>query len=87
MFLYVNPDKLLQNIAKRGREYEASIKKEYLKNIHESYFTYFNQNPENRYLILNTNDIDFVNNQSDYENVLEAIFNNDLPVGLNRLFF
>ena len=87
VFLYVSPENLLQNIAKRGREYEASIKKEYLENIHESYFSYFKQNPENRYLILNTNDIDFVNNQSDYETVLGAIFDNDLPVGLNRLFF
>ena len=87
VFLHVSPDNLLRNIVNRGREYESSITKEYLKNIQESYFTYFRQNPENRYLILNTSDIDFVNNQSDYEKVLGAIFDDDHPVGLNRLFF
>ncbi|MCD4770171.1 MAG: deoxynucleoside kinase, partial [Bacteroidales bacterium] len=87
VFLHVSPDNLLKNIEKRGREYESSITKEYLKNIQESYFTYFRQNPENRYLILNTDDIDFVNSKSDYKKVLGAIFDSEHPIGLNRLFF
>lgn len=87
VYLHVNPDNLLRNIANRGREYESLITKEYLENIQESYFSYFKQNPENRYLIINIDDIDFVNNQSDYKKILGAIFDDDHPVGLNRLFF
>ena len=74
--------RLLENIEKRGRDYEKSITGEYLHKIHESYFTFFRQNRENRYLILDINNIDFVASEEHYEKVVEAIFK-DYPNGLN----
>jgi deoxyguanosine kinase len=35
VYLHLNPEKLLKNIEKRGRNYESSISKEYLKKIEE----------------------------------------------------
>jgi deoxyadenosine/deoxycytidine kinase len=60
VYLHVPAERLLENIASRGRAYEKSITGEYLTGIQESYFTFFRQNPENRYLILDHKDLDFV---------------------------
>lgn len=87
VYLHVPPEKLLKNIASRGREYESSINLEYLTKIQESYFTYFKQNQGYKYLILNTEDIDFVNNEDDYRKICAAIFETNHSLGIKRLFF
>jgi deoxyadenosine/deoxycytidine kinase len=71
----------------RGREYEKSITAEYLSGIQESYFTFFRQNPENRYLILEINDLDFVLRPEDYTKVTDVIFNEVIEPGLNLRIF
>ena len=83
VYLHLNPDRLLKNIEKRGRSYEEGISREYLQTIQESYFAFFKQNPENRYLIIDINEIDFVNNESHYNKIIETIFHKDYPPGMN----
>lgn len=85
VYLHLNPEKLLKNIDKRGRNYEKSISREYLKKIEESYFSFFRQNPENRYLVIDINEIDFVENEGHYIRIIDAIFYDDYPIGLNRV--
>jgi len=41
IYIHRSPDKLLQNIRKRGRSYEQGIDKSYLKSIQDSYFDFF----------------------------------------------
>jgi len=64
VYLHLKPDRLLLNIEKRGRSYEKSITAEYLQKIQDSYFSFFRQNPDNKYLIIDINGIDFVENES-----------------------
>jgi deoxyadenosine/deoxycytidine kinase len=85
VYLHLSPDRLMENIERRGRNYEKSITKEYLQKIQNSYFSFFKQNPENKYLILDVNDIDFVANESHYSKVIDTIFFDDYPVGLNKV--
>jgi deoxyguanosine kinase len=85
VYLHLNPDRLIQNIESRGRNYEKSITKEYLQKIQDSYFSFFKQNHENKYLVIDINDIDFVTNESHYTKVIDTIFFNDYPVGLNKV--
>jgi deoxyadenosine/deoxycytidine kinase len=85
VYLHLSPERLLQNIQKRGRGYEKSITKEYLQKIQESYFTFFRQNPENRYLVIDIENIDFVANESHYRKVIDAIFYDKYPSGMNTL--
>jgi deoxyadenosine/deoxycytidine kinase len=85
VYLHLTPERLLSNIEKRGRDYEKSITKEYLQKIQNSYFSFFKQNPENKYLVIDVNDIDFVVNESHYTKVIDAIFFDDYPVGLNKV--
>jgi deoxyadenosine/deoxycytidine kinase len=84
IYLHLEPERLLQNIEKRGRDYESTITAEYLGKIQDSYYTYFRQNPDNKYLILDTNSIDFVNNETDYNRIVKIIFDEDHRKGLNR---
>ena len=85
VYLHLNPDRLLENIKRRGRTYEKSITKEYLQKIQDSYFSFFKQNPENKYLIIDVNDIDFVANENHYLKIIGTIFFDDYPVGLNKV--
>ena len=83
VYLHVPPDRLLKNIAQRGREYEKTITADYLTGIQESYFNFFRQNPENRYLVLDMSNIDFVTSYSDYERIRETIFTTPVAQGIN----
>jgi deoxyadenosine/deoxycytidine kinase len=85
VYLHLNPERLLQNIERRGRNYEKSITKEYLQKIQDSYFTFFRQNPENRYLVIDINEIDFVENENHYSRIIDSIFYDDYPTGLNKV--
>ena len=83
VYLHVPAERLLKNIAMRGRDYERTITAEYLTGIQESYFTFFRQNPDNRYLVLDISNIDFVLNSEDYRKVTEMIFNQPVENGIN----
>jgi deoxyguanosine kinase len=85
VYLHLNTERLLKNIERRGRSYEKSISKEYLQKIQDSYFSFFKQNPGNKYLVIDINGIDFVTNDHDYSKIIDAIFSDDYPVGLNKV--
>jgi deoxyadenosine/deoxycytidine kinase len=85
VYLHLNPDRLLENIKRRGRTYEKSITKEYLQKIQDSYFTFFKQDAENKYLVIDINDIDFVANENHYTKIIDTIFFDDYPIGLNKV--
>jgi len=86
VYLYVEIDKLIENIQKRGRNYEKKIQKEYLQNIQNGYLDYIKNNQHKlRILIIDTNNIDFVNNYNDYCKITETIFEKDYEVGINRV--
>ncbi len=83
VYLHVDVPRLLENIKKRGRPYEQNIKPEYLEKIQHGYFDYFKQQTDFRFLIIDTNNIDFVENEKDYERLVENIFDRDHDKGLN----
>lgn len=85
VYLHLSPDRLLKNIKKRGRNYESYITKEYLQKIQESYFAFFRQNPENKYLVIDVNAVDYVNNEDDYRRIVDTIFSKDYTTGLNMV--
>lgn len=74
IFLWNPVEKLLKNISTRGREYERTITAEYLKEIHDSYIDFFNQNPAYEVQFIDCTNIDFVNNKDDYKKICNLIF-------------
>lgn len=85
VYLHLSLERLIRNIEKRGRNYEQNISKEYLRKIQESYFSFFKQNPDNKYIVIDVNNVDFVANESDYAKIIETIFCRDYPTGLNKV--
>ncbi len=85
VYLHLKPGRLLENIRKRGREFEKSITVEYLQKIQDSYFLFFRQNPENKYLVIDINKIDFVADEGDYQKVMECVFGRSFSNGLNMV--
>ncbi len=85
VYLHSDTEKLLENIAKRGRDYEKEITPEYLDKIRDGYFHFFKQVNSFPVLIIDINHIDFVNNNQHYELLKEAIFKSDYKLGINRL--
>ncbi len=85
VYLHLDPERLLHNIKKRGRDYEQTITKEYLQKIQDSYFTFFKQNPGNKYLLIDINELDFVADEEEYNKIIEIIFSHEYPAGLNKV--
>ena len=73
IFLQSGTDRLLSNINHRGRSYEQNIEWEYLNSLNQIYNEYFFRYDKSPLLIINTNDIDFVNNEADLDQIIEFI--------------
>lgn len=73
VFLYQNTDRLINNIKKRGRDYEQNIQAEYLDKIHQGYSSFIKSKEDLNTLIIDVSELDFVNNESDYQNILNQI--------------
>jgi deoxyguanosine kinase len=85
VYLYKNSDHLKKNIQKRGREYEQAIDEKYLDSLNRSYLNYFKQQTEFPVVIIDTNNIDFVENRKDYLKLCEIIFQNTYDSGITRV--
>ena len=73
VYLLQHPERLLENIKKRGRDYEQEISADYLEQINSAYIAYLDLQKDLNVLIIDVTNRDFVNNQSDYIFVLEEI--------------
>lgn len=73
IYLQANLDVLLHRIKKRGREFERKFDAGYLESLVHAYNDFFAHYSETPLLVVNTSDIDFVNNPGDRENLLSAI--------------
>jgi len=73
IFLQSETERLMDNIKHRGRDYERSIDWNYIDSLNQMYNEYFFRYDKSPLLIINTNDIDFVKNKSDLDEILSII--------------
>lgn len=73
IYLYQNTDRLLENIKKRGRDYEQEIPADYLEKINQGYLDYIKSKTDWNVLVIDVSDKDFVKKQDDYLFILERI--------------
>ena len=73
IYLQADTDLLMANIAKRGRRMEKNITWEYIDALNQVYTEYFFRYQETPLVIINTNNIDFVNNENDLKEVINYI--------------
>ncbi len=83
VYLHVTPERLLKNIRMRGRSYELDISLEYLEQIQKSYFEFIKSHPEMTFLVIDANNLDFIQNTHDYLKVKNAILEQKYEPGMN----
>ncbi len=84
VYLYLNIDRLQSNIRNRGRAYEQKIEDDYLQRIQEGYLDYIRQQQGLRVLVIDTNQLDFVAHQHDYDKLIKII-EKEYPIGIHRI--
>jgi len=73
---------LVSKIHKRGREYENSISIDYLSRLNERYEAWISTYDKGNLLIIDVDELDFVENKADFSKVIEKI---DAKIkGLNK---
>ena len=73
-----------KNIKQIGRTYEQNIEADYLQKLETGYWEYLKQLIDAKILVIDTNQIDFVNNVEDYDKLL-ALIQSDFEPGIHRL--
>ena len=75
LLIYLKADipKLVGQIEKRGRSYETAMRIDYLKNLNSHYEEWIDGYKEGKLLIVDVNDLDFVERQEDFSFIVEKI--------------
>ncbi len=73
IYLRASVPTLVHQIQKRGRDYENSIRIDYLKQLNERYEAWVNRYKAGKLLIIDVDRINFQNNPEDLSNVIDRI--------------
>lgn len=73
IYLQATPTVLLERIHQRGIPAEQSIRIDYLQQLNEAYSRFFHYYNNSALLIINVTDFDWVNNISDYNNLVRYL--------------
>ena len=73
IYLQSSTNHLMEFIRKRGRNIEKNISEEYIHALNELYNKFFFHYGDTPLLVINTDDIDFVHDESDYQDILYEI--------------
>lgn len=73
IYLKASIPKLVDQIQKRGREYEENIRLDYLKRLNEFYNKWIDSYDDGRLLIIDVDKIDFAENSEDFADVVRRI--------------
>ena len=74
VYLQSGVPRLMQNIKRRGRTYEANMSEQYIQELNEAYNYFFFRYKTTRLLIVNAVEMDFVNNRDQYDDLVREIF-------------
>ena len=73
IYLRASVPHLVQNIQKRGRDYEQSIQLEYLTNLNNRYEDFIHNKYKGQVLIVEVDDLDFEHNPKDFSSITDRI--------------
>jgi deoxyguanosine kinase len=74
VYLQASVPRLMSNIKRRGRSYESDMSEQYIRDLNEAYNYFFFRYKSTPLLIVNSSEIDFVNNREEYEDLVREIF-------------
>lgn len=73
IYLQAPTSRLMENIRRRGRSYELLIDEAYIRSLNKLYEQFFTHFYKTEVLVINTEDIDFVNSKHDYSYIVQKI--------------
>lgn len=73
VYLQADTDTLMKNISKRKRSFEKNMSHDYIDALNQVYNEYFFRYQDTPLLIINTNNIDFVNEKKDLEEIINVV--------------
>ena len=82
VYLHREVKHLLNNIRKRGRDFEQNIQFKYLNDLQEAYLNYFKFNPDQKILVLKLRDVDFLGDEKICGKII-GIINKDHNFGMS----
>ncbi len=78
IFLQAHTDVLMERVSKRGRNYEAFMDPDYLDSVNKAFNNFFFYYSDTPLLVINTNEIDFVEKKCDLEELINKINNHKI---------
>lgn len=76
VYLKADVKTLVNHIKLRGRDFEKSIEKEYLERLNRSYSRWINSYSLGKVLVIESDNIDFVNNPEHFDLIISSIKKN-----------
>lgn len=73
IYLQANIPTLVNNIQNRARDYEENIRIDYLKKLNAYYESWIETYKNGRLLIINVDDLDFLNKKEDLATIIEKV--------------
>jgi deoxyadenosine/deoxycytidine kinase len=73
IYLEASVDTCMKRIRMRGREFERGMDPAYLQKLKDAYNAFFFRYAETPLLVVNTDEIDFVNRAEDFDNLIHQI--------------
>ena len=73
IYLRADISHLVENIQKRGRDYEQTIQIEYLQGLNELYEEFIYQKYPGRVLTVNVNQLDYLHRPEDLKQIIDQI--------------
>jgi deoxyadenosine/deoxycytidine kinase len=80
VFLQSSVDRLMYNIKKRSRKIERNLTRSYIEELSDAYTHFFFRYTSTPLLIVNSTELDFVNNEQDFNELFKQIFRKDRGV-------
>jgi deoxyadenosine/deoxycytidine kinase len=81
IYLKAGVPKLVRQIEKRGRDFEYSIRLDYLRQLNKQYENWISNYSDGKLLTINVDELDFVENVDDFSFIV-----NKIDLELNNLF-
>ncbi len=76
VYLKADVKTLFKQIRLRGRDFEQSIEKKYIERLNRSYKKWINEYNLGKVLVIESDNIDFVNNPDDFRKIIQSIKKN-----------
>lgn len=73
IYLQASPATLIERVRQRGNTFEKNISEEYLWRLNESYTRFFHQYEDAPVMIINSENLNFVDSQEDFDLLLQLV--------------